>query len=208
LTTFKCNITVYVPGVLSHTVAVSYNGTIKSVTFNGNVSKVELKFASKGYYEIIARNTYNNATSTKMINVIECNRIKNSLLFLLKLLKNIFHFLFKFKFQVPGAATFNAMRDFFSANFSAGSDPISSLSDSNPSLLVDLLTLPGQDMTGCLSNCTNRGACSLNENNKFVCACQEYFVGIYLFNLFLKSFLLLKKNIFLTQFFLIINFSL
>jgi len=62
-----------VPDVSSHTVNVTFNGTKKSVIFTGNVSTVELQLPSKGYYEIVAKDTFNNATSAKMIDVIECN---------------------------------------------------------------------------------------------------------------------------------------
>ncbi len=86
---------------------------------------------------------------------------------------------------VPGVVTFNAMKTFFaSPNVTVGADPIASLSNSDPKLLVNVLSMPGQDMTGCLSNCSNRGACTLNNNNKFVCACQENFIGNYAFLLF------------------------
>jgi len=65
-----------VPDVSSHTVN---DGTKKSITFTGNVISVELELPSKGYYEIVAKDTFNNATSAKMINVLECNAINSSL---------------------------------------------------------------------------------------------------------------------------------
>jgi len=68
-----------VPDVSSHTVNVTFNGTKKSITFTGNVISVELELPSKGYYEIVAKDTFNNATSSKMINVLECNAINSSL---------------------------------------------------------------------------------------------------------------------------------
>ncbi len=111
---------------------------------------------------------------------------------------------------VPGAATFNAMRTFFSSsNLTAGADPIASLSNSDPKLLVNVLSMPGQDMTGCLSNCTNRGTCTLNNNNKFVCGCQEYFIGIYTFFIrVFKSYIeeLIMKNAQTTNRFLFGNY--
>lgn len=60
------------------------------------------------------------------------------------------------------------------------SDPIASLGDANPQLLLNILALPGQDMGGCLSNCSNKGKCKMNEQNKFVCLCQQYYRGLFL----------------------------
>lgn len=51
------------------------------------------------------------------------------------------------------------------------------MSDANPKLLLDILSLPGQDMGGCLSNCSNKGKCTMNDQNKFVCKCQTYYRG-------------------------------
>lgn len=53
-----------------------------------------------------------------------------------------------------------------------------SLSESNPKLLLGLLSQGDQDMSGCLSNCSNRGVCGINDQNKFGCNCEEYFRGI------------------------------
>ena len=51
------------------------------------------------------------------------------------------------------------------------------LATSSPKLMINILSLSGQDLTGCLSNCSNNGVCGINADSKFVCNCQEYFVG-------------------------------
>ena len=58
-----------------------------------------------------------------------------------------------------------------------GKDLIATLGEADPKLLLNILSLDGQDMSGCLSNCSNRGVCGMNENNKFVCNCEEFFRG-------------------------------
>ncbi|RNA21834.1 crumbs -like protein [Brachionus plicatilis] len=40
-------------------------------------------------------------------------------------------------------------------------------------LTADLLFL----MTNCLTNCTNNGKCKLNNNEKFICECDEHYIG-------------------------------
>ncbi len=66
---------------------------------------------------------------------------------------------------------------FASTNSSISKDPMGSLAESNPKMLLAMLNLPGQDMTGCLSNCSNRGQCSLNDENKFICKCEMFYTG-------------------------------
>ena len=54
---------------------------------------------------------------------------------------------------------------------------MAALAAANPTLMLNLLGLSGQDLTGCLSNCSNQGTCGLNEANKLVCKCEEFFTG-------------------------------
>lgn len=56
---------------------------------------------------------------------------------------------------------------------------IKSLSESNPTLLLGLLSQGDQDMSGCLSNCSNRGVCGIDDQDKFGCVCEKYFRGIF-----------------------------
>jgi hypothetical protein len=65
----------------------------------------------------------------------------------------------------------------FSNPNNTGKDPIAAISESNPAMMLNILSLPGQDMTGCLSNCSNHGRCTLNSKNKFVCECEQYYRG-------------------------------
>jgi len=44
-------------------------------------------------------------------------------------------------------------------------------------LTVLLLKTYKGDMTPCLINCTNNGACVVNANSKLVCNCDEFFIG-------------------------------
>jgi len=44
-------------------------------------------------------------------------------------------------------------------------------------LTVLLLKTYKGDMTPCLINCTNNGACVVNANDKLVCDCDEFFIG-------------------------------
>ena len=60
---------------------------------------------------------------------------------------------------------------------SPSKDPMAALAAANPALMLSILSLGGQDLTGCLSNCSNNGLCGLDQNNKFDCKCQEHFVG-------------------------------
>jgi hypothetical protein len=59
----------------------------------------------------------------------------------------------------------------------AGKDPMAEVMNTNPQLMLNMLSLPNQDLTGCLSNCSNRGVCGINADNKFGCKCEEFFVG-------------------------------
>ena len=47
----------------------------------------------------------------------------------------------------------------------------------NPELVLSILLNYGDDLTGCLSNCSNKGTCELSLEYKLVCNCQENFIG-------------------------------
>lgn len=53
---------------------------------------------------------------------------------------------------------------------------------SDPATLAFLLSLLGSnytgDLSGCLSNCSNQGLCSLNSANEYVCQCDTYYSGV------------------------------
>ena len=72
--------------------------------------------------------------------------------------------------------TKEVINEIFNSNVS-GQDPIAVISNANPAMLLNILSLPGQDMSGCLSNCSNMGKCTMNAQNKFVCECFRYYRG-------------------------------
>jgi hypothetical protein len=61
--------------------------------------------------------------------------------------------------------------------FSNFQDKSIALNQINPAATLQIILMSNQDLTGCLSNCSNHGKCQLNSNNKLVCFCDEYFVG-------------------------------
>lgn len=48
--------------------------------------------------------------------------------------------------------------------------------EENLNLIHYILAIPGQDLEGCLVNCSNNGKCSY-KNEKFKCICNENFFG-------------------------------
>ena len=75
------------------------------------------------------------------------------------------------------AETKKVFNSFLSDSNVTGEDPMASLAEANPKLMMNLLAMDGQDLTGCLSNCSNKGKCAINADNKFVCECLQYYVG-------------------------------
>ena len=63
------------------------------------------------------------------------------------------------------------------ASGASSGDLMSDIMNGNPSVLISMLKMPNQDLSGCLSNCTNRGSCSVDEKGDFICSCQEFFDG-------------------------------
>lgn len=101
----------------------------------------------------------------------------------------LLNFFFQAYLPVGDEIVFENTKLAFSALSNSNSsikDPLALLSESNPKLLLQILSLDGQDLSGCLANCSNRGVCGMDDNNKFGCTCQEFFRG-KLFNYIQKN---------------------
>ena len=49
--------------------------------------------------------------------------------------------------------------------------------DNNIGLILDVMG-KDVDLNGCLVNCSNHGKCKLVNNEKFVCKCEDFFLGL------------------------------
>jgi hypothetical protein len=57
-------------------------------------------------------------------------------------------------------------------------DNLNNLSSSNMQQILNILQ-SNNDMSSCLSNCSNKGICVLNSPmQKYLCECNEYFTGV------------------------------
>ena len=55
---------------------------------------------------------------------------------------------------------------------------INPINFNNPATINNLLTSTNQDITACLTNCSNNGVCQLDPSTqKLLCACDQYFTG-------------------------------
>lgn len=66
------------------------------------------------------------------------------------------------------------VKSVFATNNLTGSLEISNL---NPELVLSILLNYADDLTGCLTNCSNNGICELSADFKLVCRCKEHFMG-------------------------------
>ncbi len=108
-------------------------------------------------------------------------------------INNLFHFylenqsntafdieLFRSMISDPTVVNIDELKQLFKAlQFATGSsgDLIADLSDISPKVVVGLMKMEDQELTGCMANCTNVGKCIIDDFGIFLCQCGEFHVG-------------------------------